>query len=281
MTDCGLDYIELLQHEVNKNPDKLLDVEKGKDQDEASPPCRNLPGLCCNQRLVVSPGLGSPVTLQLIENLRRVLFGGTFYLFNTEWRKSFFRFRDPNSELSYTLEADRGGARAIQMVIQARIIRHLLFHRQGGSDRHTLLSLGDVGQRDQETALAAALSDSLWLAGQEERATVTLVTEDDCIKPHLDYKLDNFTEKLQLFTFDRKEDVMKFILDHIQCFNGEGSHGVILFLYSLICSRTVNRIREDLNSTTSHLLHLSLESFVCHQVRDSPVSGHGWFPGSQ
>lgn len=44
--------------------------------------------------------------------------------------------------------------------------------------------------------LAAALSDSLWLAGRELGATVALVSEDYCITPHLDYKLDNFTEKV-------------------------------------------------------------------------------------
>lgn len=59
-------------------------------------------------------------------------------------------------------------------------------------------SLSEVGQRDQDTALAVALSNSLWLAGQEACATVTLVTDDYCITPHLDYKLDNFTEKVQL-----------------------------------------------------------------------------------
>ncbi|KAM4589132.1 inactive ubiquitin carboxyl-terminal hydrolase MINDY-4B [Fundulus diaphanus] len=266
MTDSGLDYIELLQDEVNKNPDRLLDVGKEEDQDEV--PCRTLPALCSIPRtLVISPGLGgAPVTPQLTESLRRILFGGTFHVFNYEWRKSFFQFRDPGSELSYALEADRGGARAIQMVIQARIIKYLLFSRPGGTDRRTLNSLSQVGQMDQEKALAAALSDSLWLAGQEERATVTLVSEDFCITPHLDYKLDNFTEKLQLFTFNKKEDVWKFILDHIQCFKEEGSHGVILFLYSLICSRTVDRLRDDLESNTSHLLHLSLGNFVCRQA---------------
>lgn len=149
-------------------------------------------------------------------------------------------------------------------------------------------SLSEVGQAEQERALAAALSDSLWLAGQELSATVTLVAENYCITPHLDYKLDNFTEKvatqaspsgrrhltcvpfslfqLQLFTFNRNEDVRKFILEHVQCvsegicsdgclccsspvskrsasrqFTEEGGHGVILFLYSLLCSRTVDR----------------------------------------
>lgn len=57
-------------------------------------------------------------------------------------------------------------------------------------------SLSTVGQTDQDKALAAALCDSLWSAGQEVGATVTLVSQDYCITPHLDYKLDNFTEKV-------------------------------------------------------------------------------------
>ncbi|XP_049431970.1 inactive ubiquitin carboxyl-terminal hydrolase MINDY-4B isoform X2 [Epinephelus fuscoguttatus] len=291
MTDCRLNYIQLLQQEVDKDPDRLLDVGKEEDQEEAPPPCRPLPQLCSiPRRLVISPGLGgSPVTPQLTESLRRILFGGTFHVFNYEWRKSVFQFREPNSELSYALETDRGGARAIQMVVQARIIKHLLFIRQSGSDRQTLHRRGQtdsssrdpvghvqsedntsdslcVGQKDQDRALAAALSDSLWLAGQEVSATVTLVTEDYCITPHLDYKQDNFTEKLQLFTFNKKDDMKMFILDHLQCFKEEGSHGVILFLYSLICSRTVDRLKKDLDSAPSHLLHLSLGNFVCHQA---------------
>uniref|UniRef100_A0A667WW17 MINDY family member 4B n=2 Tax=Myripristis murdjan TaxID=586833 RepID=A0A667WW17_9TELE len=198
--------------------------------------------------------------------MRKILFGGTFHVFNYEWRKSFFRFREPRSQLAYALEADRGGARAVQMVVQAHIIKFLLFGGQSGSDGRTLHSLCDVGQRDQEGALAAALTDSLWLAGEERSATVTLVTSEYCTTPHLDYKLDNFTERLQLFTFQQRDDVRSFISQHIQCFKEEGSHGVILFLYSLICSRTVHRLREDLDGTASHLLHVSLGNFVCRQA---------------
>ncbi|XP_029027078.3 inactive ubiquitin carboxyl-terminal hydrolase MINDY-4B isoform X2 [Betta splendens] len=262
------DYIELLQLEVNKNPDRLLDVGNEEDPEEAPPPCRALPPPCSiPRRLVVSPGLGgTPVTPQLTESLRRILFGRTFHVFNYEWRKSSFVFRDPNSDLSYALETDRGGAGPIQMVVQARVIKHLLFMHQNSLERRTLHSLSAVGQEQQERALAAALSDCLWSAGQELSATVALVAENYCITPPLDYKLDNFTEKLQLFTFNRKEDVRKFVLDHIQCFKEEGGHGVILFLYSLICSRTVDRLKEDLDSSTHHLLHLSLGNFICRQA---------------
>ncbi|MEQ2289790.1 hypothetical protein AMECASPLE_036871, partial [Ameca splendens] len=94
---------------VSSFPQKLLDVGKAEDQEEASPPCRTLPALCSIPRnLVISPSLGgTPVTPQLTESLRRILFGGTFHVFNYEWRKSFFQFREPDSELSYALEADR------------------------------------------------------------------------------------------------------------------------------------------------------------------------------
>ncbi|XP_031165332.2 inactive ubiquitin carboxyl-terminal hydrolase MINDY-4B-like [Sander lucioperca] len=151
------------------------------------------------------------------------------------------------------------------MVVQARVLKYLLFMRQNGDEGRTLLSLR-VGKKDQETALATALSDSLWLAGQQASATVTLVTEDYCVTPHLGYKLDNFTERLQLFTFSQKEDARKFILEHIHCFKDEGSHGVILFLYSLVCSRTVDRLEEDLDCSTSHLLYRKLGTFVCRQT---------------
>ncbi|XP_070825861.1 inactive ubiquitin carboxyl-terminal hydrolase MINDY-4B [Chaetodon trifascialis] len=183
---------------VSSSLQRLVDVGKEEEQEEVPPPCRTLPPLFSIPRtLVISAGLGgTPVTPELTESLRRILFGGTFHVFSYEWRKSFFQFRELNSDLSYALETDRGGAQAIQMVVQARIIKYLLFIRQSGSDGRTLHSLGEVGQKDQERALAAALSDSLWLAGQEVSATVTLVTEDYCVTPHLDYKLDDFTERV-------------------------------------------------------------------------------------
>lgn len=107
---------------------------KEEEQEDTPPPCRTLPPPCSiPRRLVISPSLGgTPVTPQLTEvtpmmklapavnpavtqllmvfrfqNLRKILFGGTFHVFNYEWRKSFFQFRELNSELSYALETDR------------------------------------------------------------------------------------------------------------------------------------------------------------------------------
>uniref|UniRef100_A0A8C1Q1E8 Ubiquitin carboxyl-terminal hydrolase MINDY n=1 Tax=Cyprinus carpio TaxID=7962 RepID=A0A8C1Q1E8_CYPCA len=196
----------------------------------------------------------------LMQSIRNILFGNTFHIFNYEWKKSFFKFREPFSDMSYALETERGGACAIQMVVQAYIIKYLLFNRPMNSDMMT------VGEKEQRKALAAALTDILWTAGEEQTATVCLVTSERCFTPHMDYKLDNFTERLQLFTFKKKDDVKSFICEHIQCFKDEGSHGTILFLYSLIFSRTIDRMRADFDCTTTHLLHVSLGNFVCRQA---------------
>ncbi|RVE65352.1 hypothetical protein OJAV_G00134970 [Oryzias javanicus] len=205
---------------------RLLHVRNEEEPEEAPPP-RRIPQTCSTpRRLAVSPGLGGkPLTPPFTENLRRLLFGRTVRVFNFDWRKSFFHFREPNSELSYALEVDQGGARAVQMVIQARIIKHLLFSQQGGSERRSLLSLTELGPQEQQGALAAALSDSLWLAGQEESATVTMVTEDDCAPPPSDYRLDLLTEKMQMFVFNRKEELSSFLLEHIHCSGLFQNHG--------------------------------------------------------
>lgn len=57
-------------------------------------------------------------------------------------------------------------------------------------------SMKEVGEKEQRRALAAALTDILWTAGEEQAATVSLVTSDRCFTPNLDYKLDSFTERV-------------------------------------------------------------------------------------
>lgn len=135
---------------------------------------------------------------------------------------------------SYAEPFLQGGARAIQMAVQAHVIKYLLFSQPLSSEcsgierwgespvlssvawsklysekwliitgiRCVCSRLSEVGEKEQERALAAALADILWTAGEERTATVSLVTPDRCFTPHLDYKLDNFTERVQ-FTMQR------------------------------------------------------------------------------
>uniref|UniRef100_A0A2K5XQN1 MINDY family member 4B n=1 Tax=Mandrillus leucophaeus TaxID=9568 RepID=A0A2K5XQN1_MANLE len=126
--------------------------------------------------------------------------------------------------------------------------------------------LCEISKKEQEQALAAALAGILWAAGAAQKATICLVSEDTYIASTPDYSVDNFTERLQLFEFLENEAAEKFIYDHLQCFRGEGSHGVILFLYSLIFSRTFERLQMDLDVTTTQLLQPNAGGFLCRQA---------------
>ncbi|NXG58710.1 MIY4B hydrolase, partial [Hemiprocne comata] len=159
--------------------------------------------------------------------------------FSCEWAKASFRFREPYSDLAYALEAEKKGTRALLMAVQAHIIKYLLFV-QNTEDTH-LERLSSIGRRAQGEALAAALAETLWAAGGGGRAVVCLVTAALYVVPQGDYTADSFTERIQLFEFSEKAAAQEFIFDHINCFKGEGSHGVILFLYSLLFSRTLER----------------------------------------
>ncbi|XP_072329948.1 inactive ubiquitin carboxyl-terminal hydrolase MINDY-4B [Scyliorhinus torazame] len=209
---------------------------------------------------------GLPITLETAVALRKVLFGTAFQVFNYEWKKSHFKFRDPYSDLAYALEAERGGARSIQMAVQAYVIKYLLFTRNSDVECNNIKRLLRASAKEQENALAAALSDILWTAGEGVKSVVCSVTTDCYFAPTIDYKSDSYTERLQLFTFTDKGKLQDFITEYIHCFKGEGSHGVILFLYSLLLSRTLERLHNDMDNTTSHLLQLSLGNFICKQA---------------
>ncbi|NXX85142.1 MIY4B hydrolase, partial [Urocolius indicus] len=158
--------------------------------------------------------------------------------FSCEWANARFRFREPHSGLAYALEAGKGGTRAIQMAVQAHIIKYLLFVRN--TEYAHLERLCRVSGQEQGQALAAALADTLW-ATASGRAVVCLASTAGHTAAHRPYKADSLTERIQLFEFPEKAAAQQFIFDHIDCFKGEGSHGVILFLYSLLFSRTLER----------------------------------------
>ncbi|KAM9543354.1 inactive ubiquitin carboxyl-terminal hydrolase MINDY-4B [Guaruba guarouba] len=199
-----------------------------------------LPRSAIPEPLLIAPDTGGqPISLEMAMELRKLLFGNVSQLFSCEWAKACFRFHEPYSDLAYALEIEKGGTRTILMAVQAYIIKYLLFIRT--TEYTHLERLCRVSQQEQGEALAAALADTLWAAGGSGRAVICLVTAAIYVVPSSDYKADNFTERIHLFEFSEKAAAQEFILGHINCFKDERSHGVILFLYSLLFSRTLER----------------------------------------
>ncbi|XP_054441035.1 inactive ubiquitin carboxyl-terminal hydrolase MINDY-4B [Pteronotus mesoamericanus] len=217
-----------------------------------------------NAFIITSKSGGFPISLAMAMKLRQSLFGNTVHVFSDDWEKACFRFHDPFSDLAFALEVGKGGARSIQMAVQGSLIKYLLFTREGKDcDFHSLCA---ISKQEQKQALAAALAGILWAAGEAQKATLCLVTEDTYVASTPDYSGDNFTERLQLFEVLDKEATEKFIYDHLHCFSGEGSRGVILFLYSLVFSRTFERLQKDLDVSTIHLLQPNAGGFLCRQA---------------
>ncbi|XP_055673374.1 inactive ubiquitin carboxyl-terminal hydrolase MINDY-4B [Falco peregrinus] len=158
---------------------------------------------------------GQPISLEMATGLRKLLFGNLFHLFSCEWEKAYFRFHEPYSDLAYALEAEKWGPRAILMAVQAHIIKYLLFVRN--TEYTHLERLCRINRREQGEALAAALADTLWAAGEGGRAVICLVTAAIHVMPSRGYKADNFTERIQLFEFSEKAAAQEFIFDHINC----------------------------------------------------------------
>ncbi|XP_006868062.1 PREDICTED: protein FAM188B2-like [Chrysochloris asiatica] len=207
---------------------------------------------------------GFPISLAMATKLRQNLFGNTTHLFSYDWKRAYFKFHKPFSDLAFALEMGKGGARGIQMAVQVFIIKYLLFTRKGKDGN--IHSLNEISKKEQEQVLAKALAGILWAAGAAQKATICLLTKDTCVDSTPDYSRDDFTERLQLFEFLEKDATEKFIYDHLQCFSEEGCHGVILFLYSLLFSRTFERLQKDLDVSTTHLLQPNVGGFLCRQA---------------
>ncbi|XP_042521615.1 inactive ubiquitin carboxyl-terminal hydrolase MINDY-4B [Dipodomys spectabilis] len=199
-----------------------------------------------------------------ISKLRQSLFGDAAQVFSRDWQRAGFTFHHPSSDLALTLEVTTGGARSIQMAVQGFVLKHLLFTRSAEAGQ--LCGLRGLSGPEQERALAAALADILWAAGAAQRATVCLAPGDHRAAPTPNHAGADITERLQLFEFPEKAAMEKFICDHVQSFQGEGSHGVILFLCSLVFSRTFQRLQRDLGSATTALLRPSTGGFRCRQA---------------
>lgn len=57
-------------------------------------------------------------------------------------------------------------------------------------------SLRAISKQEQDRTLATALAGILWAAGEAQKATLCLITEDTYVAATPDYSGDNFTERV-------------------------------------------------------------------------------------
>ncbi|CAF0766909.1 unnamed protein product [Adineta steineri] len=183
---------------------------------------------------------GVHYTLRLLAN------NSTIHSFSEPWLSAKFSFRDYTNPLNYGLVADRTGARGLILSVQAFVIRHLLLKNLLSPNKHRSISVSIEARNE---ALVDAITEILWQAGERRGATVSVpYAGDECFSNYgVHYVPDGITERLHMFEFVDIAKLRTFIIKCLPYFMKE--NGVIVFLYSLMLSRTLKKLIDDLDHT--------------------------------
>lgn len=208
---------------------------------------------------------GTPITIETAVALRQIVYGSPYHSFSREWRKSSITFQDMSSPFPWGLQTHRCGSRGFVLCIQGFLLKHLIFDREYFS---TDLAKSALKPNDFERrrALISALCEILWTAGEKKRCCICLIQEEKCYEQDYRIRDDNITEKLYLYEFKKFQDLQLFMKRNLEMFEKEGSNGCICFLYSLALSRTIYRIKEDLQMTEDSKDKLLTDNEECSQA---------------
>lgn len=190
-----------------------------------------------------------PISLETAMGLKTLIFGNAKASFTPEWRNQSFSFCDLYG-LDYGIVQLKGGPCGVLAAVQGFVLKHLLFGLKKGDIKKKL----HPSSRDRTKALASALSDILWRAGDSKQATVSLATGGSTFLGAGRYKPDQLTEALVLYVFKSSESLHNFISQNITQFESDGSSGCILFLYSVILSRSIEMVRSDMDEPNGTLM---------------------------
>lgn len=188
---------------------------------------------------------GTPIILETAIDLRKIVYGTTLHSFSREWKKANLAFQDIDGPYPFGIQTQRCGARGLALCVQGYMLKRLIFDREYQSSLFTVNSLRP-NSFERRKALIDGICEMLWQAGERRRCSVALMEEEPCFGPDYRYRFDSITEKLHLFEFKKFEDVQFFIKRNLDRFQAENGCGLILFLYSLVLSRTIPKVHEDM-----------------------------------
>ncbi|XP_034035768.1 probable ubiquitin carboxyl-terminal hydrolase MINDY-4 isoform X2 [Thalassophryne amazonica] len=191
-----------------------------------------------------------PMDLHTAMKLKIILLGSSLSCFNLEWRNQGFAFSETH-ELRYGIVQKKGGPCGVLASIQAFILKKLLFENVESSN--TGLQRLRPSNTARRKCLILAMAEILWRAGDQKQATVAINSGKNHFFPAGHYKSEGVFEKIISFTVDNIED-LQFILElHIEQFES-GMLACILLSISAILSRSVEKVREDMDVPSSTLI---------------------------
>ena len=185
---------------------------------------------------------GFKVDLKMANALRTVFFGSAKRTFSPAWKAQGFVFntKAQRDGQLFGMIQHKGGPCGPCAVMQAFVIKHLLFDQP-------CKDWMNPTQDEVMTAVTAGLVDALVRAGGGMGCSVALIGGRSGIGGTKDYRPDGITECLEVFKMASRQEAMQFLSQQhvIEQFMAPKGCGVILFCYSLVLSRGLDRVRKD------------------------------------
>ncbi|GFT58764.1 probable ubiquitin carboxyl-terminal hydrolase MINDY-4 [Nephila pilipes] len=183
--------------------------------------------------------------------LRLLLFGNTRNSFSAAWTEQGFHFR---SVPPYGFIQKKAGPCGVLAAVQAYVIYELLF---GISHVDASFGLLRLKSSQKVEALARALASILWQAGDSERAIVAMKRNNAVESTSTSsavLEIDGILEHLQLKYFECKSCLLEFFVNSKPEVMSDHDGSCIYFLYSLILTKGVEKIRKEMDYPECHLI---------------------------
>ncbi|CAD7081547.1 unnamed protein product [Hermetia illucens] len=202
---------------------------------------------------------GVPITKEIAVELRQLVFGTAAAPPRGEWTRTGLTFNSPNQDLAYGLRNQRNGTRGLYTVIQGFIIKYLLFERRVHGKRPNAEELLRPNAQQQTEALLATMVEILMIIAEKSKVTIVLPGNEAYIPHSISYFQDSVTEKLHLYEMKKPDEILAFLRRNISHFTEDPGPGALLFLYSAVFTRTLAKVRTDLDGSKGSYLVGPLE----------------------
>uniref|UniRef100_A0A4W5NPK5 Ubiquitin carboxyl-terminal hydrolase MINDY n=1 Tax=Hucho hucho TaxID=62062 RepID=A0A4W5NPK5_9TELE len=174
--------------------------------------------------------------------LKELILGSSTSCFSAEWRSQSFTFSDA-PDLRYGLVQKKGGPCGVLASVQACILQKLLFEGTGSDAGHQRLKPSGAVRTK---CLTLATAEILWRAGEGKKATIAITSGRS-------HRSEGVLEKITCIDVDNLKDLQLLVEQHIQQFES-GALGCILLTISAILSRSIDRVREDMDVPNTTLI---------------------------
>ncbi|XP_051930355.1 probable ubiquitin carboxyl-terminal hydrolase MINDY-4 [Hippocampus zosterae] len=203
-----------------------------------------------NTATAVSSHTVRPMDQHTASELKSVLLGSSLKCFTAEWRNQGFTFSETH-DLRYGMVQKKGGPCGVLASIQAFFLKKLLFENMDSSNAR--LQRLRPTNATRRKCLVLAVAEVLWRASEEKQATVAINSGRMLFTPSGHYKSEGVLEKISCFTVDSIEDLQLLLEQNIEQFE-TGELGCLLLTISAILSRSIDRLKEDMDVATTALI---------------------------